>query len=75
MKPVAGTLVMSNVMTWVSIVIAMMFAAGIWFAYLVRVVLNDEVVQERKRRRMRQRELARRKDEDREAKLRRRERR
>lgn len=56
---------MGGLMTWLCIVIAMMFAAGIWFAYLIRIVLNDEVVQERKRRRMRARELERRKHEDR----------
>lgn len=55
---------MSNVMTWLSLIIIMLFAAGIWFAYLVRIVLNDEVVQERKRRRMRARELERRRIED-----------
>jgi lipid A disaccharide synthetase len=52
-------------MTWVSVVMAMFFAASVWFAYLVRIVLNDEVVQERKRRRMRARELERRRQEDR----------
>ncbi len=55
---------MNNLMTWLCIVIAMLCAAGLWFAYLVRVVLNDEVVQERRRRRMRARELERRKAED-----------
>lgn len=56
---------MNNMMTWLCITITMLFAAGIWFAYLVRIVLNDEVVQERRRRRMRARELERRKIEDR----------
>ncbi len=42
----------------------MLCAAGFWFAYLIRVVLNEEVVQERRRRRMRARELERRKAED-----------
>lgn len=55
---------MNSLMTWLCIVIGMMFAAGIWFAYLIRVVLNDEVVQERRRRRMRQRELERRRADD-----------
>lgn len=63
---------MGGIMTWLSVVIAMMFAAGIWFAYLVRIVLNDEVVQERKRRRMRARELERRRAEDRASRNRRR---
>lgn len=55
---------MTSVMTWLSVLAAMLFAAFIWFAYLVRIVLNDEVVQERKRRRLRQRELERRRIED-----------
>lgn len=55
---------MNNMMTWVCVVITMFFAAAVWFAYLVRIVLNDEVVQERKRRRMRARELERRRIED-----------
>lgn len=55
---------MGNMMTWLCIIITMFFAAGVWFAYLVRIVLNDEVVQERKRRRMRARELERRRIED-----------
>ncbi len=61
---------MNNLMTWLCIVISMVFAAGVWFAYLVRIVLNDEVVQERRRRQMRARELERRKAEDRMAKKR-----
>ncbi len=56
---------MNGMMTWLCVIITMLFAAGVWFAYLVRIVLNDEVVQERKRRRMRARELQRRKIEDR----------
>ena len=55
---------MSGMMTWLSMIMAMFFVACVWFAYLVRIVLNDEVVQERKRRRMRARELERRKIED-----------
>lgn len=55
---------MNGIMTWICIVMAMFFAAGIWFAYLVKVVLNDEVVQERRRRVLRQRELQRRKEDD-----------
>ena len=55
---------MNSMMTWLCVIITMMFAAGVWFAYLVRIVLNDEVVQERKRRRMRARELERRRAED-----------
>lgn len=42
----------------------MLFIASIWFMYLVRIVLNDEIVNERKRRRMRARELERRQVED-----------
>lgn len=63
---------MNSLMTWLCIAITMFFVAGIWFAYLVRIVLNDEVVQERRRRRMRARELERRRTEDRAAKRRRR---
>ena len=63
---------MNGVMTWLCVIITMLFAAGVWFAYLVRIVLNDEVVQERKRRRMRQRELERRRLEDKTGKNRRR---
>lgn len=59
---------MNNLMTWLCIGIMMVCAAGIWFAYLVRIVLNDEVVQERRRRRMRARELERRRAEDKAAK-------
>lgn len=56
---------MSGMLTWLSILCAMMLLAAVWFAYLIRIVLNDEVVQERKRRRMRARELERRRVEDR----------
>lgn len=55
---------MAGIMTWLSVIMGMVFLAFVWFAYLIRVVLNDEVVQERKRRRMRLRELERRKIED-----------
>ncbi|MCC8107446.1 MAG: hypothetical protein LIQ31_11390 [Planctomycetes bacterium] len=55
---------MNSLMTWLCVIIIMLFAAGVWFAYLVRIVLNDEVVQERRRRRMRVRELERRRAED-----------
>jgi|GEM_PF-2785912 hypothetical protein len=60
-----------NAMTWLCITIGMVFAAGVWFAYLIKVVLNDELVQERKRRRMRARELERRRIDDKAAKHRR----
>lgn len=63
---------MNSLMTWLSVIMFMVFAAGLWFAYLIRVVLNDEVVQERKRRRMRARELERRRIEDKTSKKRRR---
>ncbi len=63
---------MNSLMTWLCIVITMAFAAGVWFAYLVRIVLNDEVVQERRRRQMRVRELERRKSEDKSVKKRKR---
>ncbi len=59
-----GIGVMNSLMTWLCVIIVMLFAAGVWFAYLVRIVLNDEVVQERRRRRMRVRELERRRAED-----------
>ncbi len=56
---------MNGMITWLCVIITMLFAAGVWFAYLIKIVLNDEVVQERKRRRMRAREIERRKIEDR----------
>lgn len=59
-----GQLIMNSVMSWLSTVMLMLFIAGIWFMYLVRIVLNDEVVNERRRRRMRARELERRRIED-----------
>lgn len=55
---------MGGFTTWLSVGLAMVFAAFLWLAYLIRIVLNDEVVQERRRRRMRARELERRKAED-----------
>lgn len=55
---------MTGVSNWLSMLAVMCFIAFIWFAYLIRIVLNEEVVQERKRRRMRARELERRKVED-----------
>ena len=61
---------MNSMMTWLCVIITMVFAAGVWFAYLVRIVLNDEVVQERRRRRMRARELERRRSEDKAARKR-----
>ena len=61
-----------GILTWMCVITSMIFAAGIWFAYLIRIVLNDEVVQERKRRRMRVRELERRRQEDKARKNRRR---
>ena len=42
----------------------MIVAAFLWFAYLIKIVFNDEVVQERRRKRMRARELERRRQED-----------
>lgn len=55
---------MNNLMSWTSTIVLMLFVAGVWFMYLVRIVLNDEVVNERRRRRMRARELERRRIED-----------
>lgn len=55
---------MSGFFTWMSVSLGMLFAAFLWFAYLVKIVFNDEVVQEKRRRRMRARELERRKVED-----------
>ena len=63
---------MNSAMTWLCVIITMFFAACVWFAYLIKVVLNDEVVQERKRRRMRARELERRRHDDRNLRFRRR---
>ena len=45
-------------------IVIMLFAAGVWFAYLIKIVLNEEIVQEKKRRRIRARELERRALED-----------
>lgn len=55
---------MSSIMSVLSSLVIMLFIASIWFMYLVRIVLNDEVVNERRRRRMRARELERRRIED-----------
>lgn len=55
---------MNSVMSLLSTMVLMLFIAAIWFMYLVRIVLNDEVVNERRRRRMRARELERRRIED-----------
>ncbi|MDR0362603.1 MAG: hypothetical protein LBJ46_07995 [Planctomycetota bacterium] len=55
---------MSGLFTWISVTLGMLFAAFLWFAYLVRIVFNDEIVQEKRRRRMRARELERRRIED-----------
>ncbi|MDR1612133.1 MAG: hypothetical protein LBT97_05040 [Planctomycetota bacterium] len=55
---------MSGLFTWVSVSLGMLFAAFLWFAYLIRIVFNDEVVREKRRRRMRARELERRRIED-----------
>ena len=66
---------MNSAMGWFCLVVTMLCAAGVWFAYLVNIVLNDEVVREKKRRRARDRELARRKVDDKAAEKRRRSRR
>ena len=55
---------MSGLLTWLSVGVCMLVAAFLWFAYLIKIVFNDELVQERRRRRMRARELERRKIED-----------
>ncbi len=55
---------MNVFLTWISVTVTMIFVAAIWFSYLVRVVLNEELVQERKRRRNRARELERRRMDD-----------
>lgn len=55
---------MSGIMTWLCVAAGMFVGAFLWFAYLIKIVLNDEVVQERRRRRMRARELERRRVED-----------
>lgn len=66
---------MNSAMGWFCLVVGMFCAAGFWFAYLVKIVLNDEVVREKKRRRARDRELARRKADDKAGDKRRRQRR
>jgi hypothetical protein len=63
---------MNSVVGWFCLIMIMLFAAGFWFAYLVKLVLNDEVVQEKRRRRNRVRELERRREEDQAMKRRRR---
>lgn len=54
----------SGLFTWLCVGMVMLVGAFLWFAYLIKIVFNDEVVQERRRRRMRARELERRKVED-----------
>ena len=55
---------MSGLLTWLCVGMGMIVAAFLWFAYLIKIVFNDEVVQERRRKRMRARELERRRQED-----------
>lgn len=55
---------MGGFLTWLCVGMSMVVAAFLWFAYLIKIVFNDELVQERRRRRMRARELERRKAED-----------
>ncbi|MDR3211156.1 MAG: hypothetical protein LBU79_04480 [Planctomycetota bacterium] len=55
---------MNNLFSWLSLGVGMLLVGFLWFAYLVKIVFNDEVVQERRRRRMRARELERRATED-----------
>lgn len=55
---------MSGLFTWLSVGVCMLVGAFLWFAYLIKIVFNDELVQEKRRRRLRARELERRKIED-----------
>ena len=55
---------MSGLLTWLCVGLSMLVAGFLWFAYLIKIVFNDELVQERRRRRMRARELERRRIED-----------
>ncbi|MDR1534160.1 MAG: hypothetical protein LBU64_03575 [Planctomycetota bacterium] len=62
---------MDSAIGWFCLVIVALCLAGFWFGYLVKLVLNDEVVRERRRRLARARELERRRAEDKELKKRR----
>ena len=55
---------MSGFLTWFCVGMGMLIAAFFWFSYLVKIVFNDELVQERRRRKMRVRELEHRQQED-----------
>ncbi len=55
---------MNAFLSWLCVGLSMMIAAFLWFSYLIKIVFNNEIVQERKRRRMRAKELERRKAED-----------
>ena len=61
---------MNSVMGWFCLIIVMLCVAGFWFGYLVKLVFNDELVREKKRRLARARELERRRAEDKELKRR-----
>ena len=49
---------------WVCIFLGMTGLAFFWLAYLIKIVLNDEVVLEKTRRRARDREIQRRRSEE-----------
>ena len=54
----------TSLFDWLCVWCGMFFLSFLWLSYLIRIVLNDEVVQERRRRRMRESELERRAIED-----------
>jgi hypothetical protein len=56
---------MDAVLQWTSVALGMLALGFFWVAYLIRLVLNEEVVQEGRRRRNRAREEQRRAAEDR----------
>jgi len=56
---------MSVILTWFAVVAGMLFLGSLWVMYLIKVVVNDEDVQERIRRIRRQQEEERRALEDR----------
>ena len=55
---------LGGLFNWICIFLGMTGLAFFWLAYLIKIVLNDEVVMEKTRRRARDREIMRRRDEE-----------
>ena len=55
---------LGGLFNWICIFFGMTGLAFFWLAYLIKIVLNDEVVLEKTRRRARDREIQRRHDEE-----------